>query len=199
MKNLFTKLAATAASSAALSGAIALSANNPAQAITFQFSWQGDAGYSAIGKFSYDETTAPAIISESGPGLTKNLQSLMVSFFDPSNKPLQSFNTVAAGVSESQFFKFNFDTSTQTLFGPLDLGGGMGIIGEQFFQGTIGRSLVLKQDVDQINPSILLDQNSGSIKVSRVPEPASVLGLLALGALGGGSILKKKLADSGKE
>ena len=194
MKNIFTKIWAIAATSAAFSVAIAVGTNNPAQAIGFRFSWQDDANYSAIGSFSYDETIAPTILSESGIGATNFLQSLEVSFFDPSNNLLNNYSTVAGGVSESNFFKFNFDTTTQTLFGPFDVGGGMGVIGEYFLQGTIGSSLSLIQDIDQIEASRLVDRNSGSIQVSQVPEPASVLGLLALGAMGAGSVLKKKPA-----
>ncbi|MFP5270514.1 PEP-CTERM sorting domain-containing protein [Coleofasciculus sp.] len=193
MQNIFKKIAVTAATSAALSMAIA----QQAQAISFNFNWQGDTGYSATGMFSYDETTAPTIISESGAGATNNLQSLMVSFFDPNNNPLQSFNTVTDGASESPFFQFNFDTSTQTLFGNFNVGGGTGVIGEQFLSGEIGSFLELRQDVDQIATSIQLDRNSGEITVSAktsVPEPASVLGVLAFGAMGVGSILKKKQA-----
>lgn len=195
MKNIITKAITFAATSAALSGAIAFNTNNSAQAITLQFNWLGDAGYSARGTFSYDETTAPTIISESGAGPTNYLESLKVSFFDPSNNPLQTFNTVSGGVSESPFFNFNFNTSTKTLFGAFDIAGGTGVVGEQFFQGTIGGRLELREDVDQISTSILLDsQDPGSITVSQVPEPASVLGLLAIGAWGAGSILKKKQA-----
>ncbi|MCP2728488.1 PEP-CTERM sorting domain-containing protein [Limnofasciculus baicalensis] len=194
MKNILSKLAATAVTYAILS----VASTQEAQAISFNFDWQGDGGYSAKGMFSYDETTAPVIISESGPGSTNNLQSLMVSFFDPSNNPLQSFNTVSNGVSESGFLEFNFDTSTQTLFGGFDVGGGQGIIGEQFLNGTVGSFLQLRQDVDQMGPKteIELDRNSGAITVTAksVPEPTSILGLLALGAMGAGSILKKKQA-----
>ncbi len=185
-------MAATAVTSAALSLVMA----QQAQAIAFNFNWQGDSGYSATGMFSYDETTAPTIISESGAGPTNYLQSLMVSFFDPSGNSLQSFNTVTDGVSESPFFQFNFDTSTQTLFGDFNVGGGTGVIGEQFFSGTVGNLLRLRQDVDQMGTSIELDRNSGEITVSakNVPEPASVLGLVALGAMGVGSALKRKKA-----
>ncbi|MEH2326610.1 MAG: PEP-CTERM sorting domain-containing protein [Nostoc sp.] len=192
MKNIFTKIAAIAATSTAFSVAVA-AANNPAQAIELNFNWQGDAGYSAIGSFSYDETTASTIISESGGGATNFLQSLSVSFLDPSNNPLGTYNTVAGGVSQSDFFKFNFDTSTQTLFGPFDIGGGTG--GKSFLQGTVGDSLFLRQYIGQDKPNITLDQNSGSINVSKVPEPASMLGLLAFAALGVGSSLKKKQAS----
>jgi hypothetical protein len=193
MPNIITKIAVTAATSAALSVAIA----QQAQAISFNFDWQGDGGYSATGMFSYDETTAPTIISESGDGATNNLESLMVSFFDPSGNLLQSSSTVTDGVSESGFFQFNFDTSDQTLFGTFNVGGGTGVIGELFFFGEVGTSLELRQDVDQMGQSDLLDQNSGEITVSAktsVPEPASVLGILAFGAMGAGSILKKKQA-----
>jgi hypothetical protein len=194
MKNLLTKLTAIAASTITLSVALA----QQAQAISFNFYWQGNDGYSAKGMFSYDENTAPVIISKNGAGATY-LKSLMVSFFSPGNIPITSpfptYNTVVGGVSQSPFFKFNFDTSTQTLFGAFDVGGGTGVIGEQFLQGTIGSLLQLKQDVNQ-NPSTpptLLDQNSGAITVTeKTPEPTSVLGLLALGGLGVGSVMRKK-------
>ncbi|MEH1816943.1 MAG: PEP-CTERM sorting domain-containing protein [Nostoc sp.] len=191
MKNIFAKITAIAT----LVAAIAAGANNPAQAIELNFNWQGDAGYSATGSFSYDETTAPTIISELGSGATNFLQSLNVSFLDPSKNLLGTYNTVSGGVSESNFFAFNFNTSTQTLFGPFDVAGGTGVIGEYFFQGTVGDSLQLRQDVDQQGTSTTLDQNSGSIQVSKVPEPASILGLLAFAGLGVASTFKKKQAS----
>ncbi|MFN6497219.1 MAG: PEP-CTERM sorting domain-containing protein [Nostoc sp. DedQUE01] len=195
MKNIFAKMAMIAATSTVVSVAIAAGANNPAQAIDFKFNWLGDAGYSAIGSFSYDETTAPTIITESGSGATNFLQSLNVSFLDPSQNVLGTYNTVSGGVSQSSFFAFNFDTSSETLFGLLNIGGGTGVIGEYFFSGTVGNSLQLRQDVNQQGTSITLDQNSGSIQVSKVPEPASILALLAFGMLGVGSTLKKKQAS----
>ncbi|MEH2283297.1 MAG: PEP-CTERM sorting domain-containing protein [Nostoc sp.] len=191
MKNIFAQITAIAATSIA----IAASANNPAQAVDFNFNWQGNAGYSATGSFSYDETTAPTIISEAGSGATNFLQSLNVSFLDASKNLLGTYNTVSGGVSQSSFFAFNFDTSTQTLFGPFDVAGGTGVIGEYFFQGTVGDSLALRQDVDQQGTSTTLDQNSGSIQVSKVPEPASLLGLLAFAGLGVASTFKKKQAS----
>jgi hypothetical protein len=190
MNHLLTKLTATVASSLAFSMILA----NSAQAITLNFNWQGNAGYSATGVFGYDENTAPAIISESGAGPTNTLEFLTVSFFDPANNPLQSFNTVNSGVSQSPFFNFNFNTATQTLFGAFDVGGGTGVIGEQFLQGTIGGLLELKQDVNQIGTSIVLDsQNPGVVTVTQqTPEATSSLGLLALGVLGITSSLIKK-------
>lgn len=193
MKNIFTKIATISATIAATL-TIAAGINNPAQAVDFTFNWQGNADYTAKGSFSYDETIAPTIISESGAGATNFLQSLNVSFFNPSNDLLGTYNTVAGGVSQSSFFNFNFDTSTNTLFGSFNVGGGTGVIGEYFFQGTVGSSLNLRQDVDQQGTSTLLDTNSGLIQVSSasVPEPTTILGLVAFSALGVGSTLKKK-------
>ncbi|GET41409.1 PEP-CTERM sorting domain-containing protein [Microseira wollei] len=108
--------------------------------------------------------------------------------------PLGTYNTVTGGVSDSQFFKFNFDTSNKSLFGNFDVAGGQFIDGELFRQGTIGSKLELRQTANQGTTNILVDQNSGAITVTQVPEPASVLGLLAFGALGATLKGKKKLA-----
>ncbi|WP_375499247.1 PEP-CTERM sorting domain-containing protein [uncultured Nostoc sp.] len=54
--------------------------------------------------------------------------------------------------------------------------------------------MFLHQDVDKQQTSITLAQNSGSIQVSKVPEPASMLSLVAFATLGVGSSLKKKQA-----
>jgi len=189
MPNLLTKLSAATVLAATLSSGIV----PKAEAITFNFHWEGDAGYTMQGEFGYDETTAPIIISESGAGPTNVLDFLTVSFFDPSGNLTQSFNTVTGGISQSSFFAFNFNTTTHTLFGNFNVGGGTGVIGEQFFTGTIGGLLELRQDVDQVNASNLLDsQNPGEITVKKTPEPSSMLGLLALGALGAGSMVNRK-------
>lgn len=157
---------------------------HPAQAITFAFNWVGDGGYSTEGLFRYDASIANGVISESGAGPTHGLQSLSVSFFNPAHTLLESFNTVSGGVSSSAFFQFNFDTSTLNLTGPLNVGGGTGVIGEKFFNGTIGGLLRLRQDIDQQGNSFEIDrQNIGVVTVIEVPEAGvsvaswSVLGL----------------------
>jgi len=156
----------------------------PASAITFDFRWAGAGGYSVQGIFSYDENLAPAIIAEAGAGPTAYLESLSVAFFDPSNHPTQSFNTVVAGISGSSFFQFNFDTTTRSLFGPINIGGGTGVIGEQFFTGTLGDLLRLRQDIDQIGQSFELDrQEVGTIEITEVPEASTSAALFAGGAL----------------
>jgi hypothetical protein len=190
MKNPFGKIAIATA----LSTILPLTIVHPAQAISFNFNWQGDFnGYTVKGTFGYDETTAPTIITESGAGATNTLDFLTVSFFDPSNNPLESFNTVAGGVSNSAFFAFNFDTSTQTLFGNFNVGGGTSTDRTQLF-GTIGDVLRLLE-IGSFDGLFLDLQYPGVVTVTeKVPEPSSILGVLALGVIGAGSLLKKKQA-----
>lgn len=114
MKNSLTKVTAFAAAATSVVATI-LAAANPAQAIDLNFNWKGVNGYSATGEFSYDETKAPELISESGAGATNFLQSFSVSFFDPNNNLLESGSSVVNGVSSDSFFRFNFDTKTQQI------------------------------------------------------------------------------------
>ena len=180
----------------ALSGDLA----QKAQAVTFNFNWQGDLGYSVQGTFSYDAGTAPAILSESGAGPTSNLQSLSVAFFDPANIPLQSFTTVVGGVSGSPYFAFNFDTTSSALIGSLNIGGGTGVIGEQFFSGTLGSLLRLRQDIDQQGASFEIDrQNAGVVSVTPIPEPAPLPGALALAGVALAALARRRVQSPGRD
>lgn len=159
----------------------------PAQAITFNFGWNGDAGYSATGSFSYDEKTAPPTFSESGPGVTQVLQSLNVSFFDPSKKFISVYDNVVDGISTANYFKFNFNTVTQEIFGLIDLGGE--VPGDTYLKGTVNTNLSLFQ-VPQSGSDVIVDSNSGTLVVEAVPESSSILSLLFFGAVGIASKLK---------
>ncbi|MDJ0574569.1 MAG: PEP-CTERM sorting domain-containing protein [Xenococcaceae cyanobacterium MO_234.B1] len=156
-----------------------------AQAIVLNFDWQGDGGYSANGKFSFDETTAPAIFSEFGLGPTKVLDSLTVSFFDPSDTLLGTYDNVVGGISIDPFLNFSFDTTTQELFGFLDIGEGTGALDPSrfFLYGPVGELLFLLNGQLQ-----LIDTNSGAITVTvqpeSVPEPISLIGLGLIGLAG---------------
>lgn len=189
MKNILAKVTTAAATTTALSVAIAVGANQPAIAITFNFSWKGDAGYSALGSFSYDENTAPSIISESGIGVTQYLESLSVSFFDPSNNLLETGTSISKGISNNSFLAFNFDTVTQKFVGAIDVDTG----GDTAFFFLANDS----NGVDVVPPGttltlwqvqnegiVALDSSTNPIKVSQVPEPGSIFGLVAFGALG---------------
>jgi hypothetical protein len=161
------------------------STSSHAALVSYNFTWAGDGGSSLRGQFSFDASTAPAIISESGAGPTNHLQSLSVSFFGPASTPLQSFGTVVNGVSNSSFFAFNFDTTTEQLFGSFNVGGGSVAAGVQFFNGTGGGLLRLRENIDTVGNSNELDRSDpGRIVVTaaaQVPEPGTLA--LCLGAL----------------
>lgn len=185
MKNLLSTLTLTIGTALA----IAFTAVAPAQAITYDFSWSGNGNYSAKGSFSFDENIAPTSFSESGPGTTNFLQSLNISFFDPTNNFISAYDNVVNGISTANYFKFNFDTNTQEIFGLIDFGGE--VAGDTYLKGTVNSDFSLFQ-VPQSGADFSIDGNSGSLLVQAVPESSSILGFLALGMLGVTSQIKRK-------
>lgn len=195
MKNLLTKLTATAAATITLSVAA-----QQAQAISFNFNWQGDTGYSARGVFSYNENTAPNIISEIGVGPTTSLQFLSLSVFNPANNLLDSGSSVVNGISNNNFLRFQFNTLTETL-SVLDTNTAASGNNPYYFISnavdpsstpvTPGSTTFNLFAFSSTSSATFLGSAS-SIQVSIVPEPSSILSLLALGGLGAGSILTKK-------
>ncbi len=166
MKKLLLKLILTLGTVITLT----LMGISASQAATFNFAWSGSGSYLAKGSFSYNERTAPAIFSENGPGKTHVLQSLKISFFDPFNNVIASYNNVVNGISNTNYFKFNFNTVTQEIFGSIDLGGE--VAGETYLSGTVNHNLSLFQ-VPQSDSDFRLDTNSGDIVVKIVPEPST--------------------------
>jgi hypothetical protein len=196
MNNLLTKLTLTAVTTTALSGVLTLSVSNPAQALTFNYSFQTDTGYTGKGQFSYDGN--PAIISESGPGPTNFLQFLSLSVFSPANNLLDSGNSVVNGISNDSFLLFQFDALTKTL-DILDTNtAASGNDPYYFISNAVDPNYIFvgagNTDFNLFafsSPSSATFLGSASsIQVYSVPEPTSVLGLVALGVLGVGSILK---------
>ncbi len=92
-------------------------------AVTIDFQWLGNQGYTAKGSFSYDEKTAPTIFSEKGSGKTQVLENFQVSFYDNSGQEIAKYDNVSQGVSSANYFPFNFNTKTGQVFGSIDLGG----------------------------------------------------------------------------
>lgn len=137
-----------------------------AQAITHKLEWHGNDGYFAEVLFSYDEKTSPETLSEFGRGATDVLDSLTVTFFAPSGTPIATYNNVFKGVSEQDYFSFNFDTTTQKLFGLLDIGAYKVVPGNVFLKGNVEQNLALLQ-FDQLGAEVTIDSNPGSIIVSQ--------------------------------
>lgn len=112
-----------------------------ARAVTIEFSWSGDNGYTARGSFRYDGKTAPAVIHEEGSGRTKVIEKLGISFLDRRGKEIARYDNVIGGVSDAKYFRFNFDTRTGEIFGSIDLGGESA--GEIYLKGIVNDNLAL--------------------------------------------------------
>ncbi|MEG3439616.1 hypothetical protein V0288_20985 [Pannus brasiliensis CCIBt3594] len=124
-----------------LSLSIGITPIAPALAVTIEFSWSGNNGYTARGSFRYDEKTAPALIHEEGAGRTKVIEKLEISFLDPRGKEIARYDNVFGGVSDANYFRFNFDTRTGEIFGSIDLGGESA--GETYLKGIVKENLAL--------------------------------------------------------
>ncbi|MDZ8064669.1 MAG: PEP-CTERM sorting domain-containing protein [Nostoc sp. DedQUE08] len=195
MTHLFTKTAISLVTTTTLALAIAITTNNLAHAAEFNFNWKGDTGYSAKGSFNYDTTTAPSVISEAGLGTTKNLQSLSISFFDPLSNLINSFTPVLSGISNYGFLRFNFDSTTEQIFGPFDVGkddefpgdtwlnNNLALIDEGFSDEVLTKEFGFNNR-DAAGTKQILDLSNNSVQVSKVPEGSIIIGLLAVCSLG---------------
>jgi hypothetical protein len=124
-----------------LSLAVGIAGIAPAGARTLDFRWSGGAGYTASGSVEYDEMKAPAVIDENGPGKTKILDRLSITFRDPSGREIARYDDVMNGVAKTEYFQFHFDTRTGELFGAIDLGGESA--GEFYLKGIVNDNLSL--------------------------------------------------------
>ncbi|MBD2506675.1 PEP-CTERM sorting domain-containing protein [Nostoc muscorum FACHB-395] len=207
MTNLFAKTAIGMVTTTALALAIAITTHNLANAAEFNFNWKGDTGYSAQGSFNYDTTTAPNVISEAGLGATNNLQSLSISFFDPFSTLINSFTPVVNSVSNYSFLRFNFDNTTQQIFGPFDVGKDDELPGDTWLNNNLalidegfGDEVLAKEfgfnNRDAAGTKQILDLSNNSVQVSKVPEGSIIIGLLAVWSLG--FTLKEKFNPKSK-
>ncbi|MEH2229215.1 MAG: PEP-CTERM sorting domain-containing protein [Nostoc sp.] len=195
MTHLFAKTAMRMVATTTLALAIAITTNNLAHAAEFNFNWKGNTGYSAKGSFNYDTTSAPSIISETGLGATKNLQSLSISFFDPLSNLINSFTPVLGGVSYYGFLRFNFDSTKEQIFGPFDVGkddefpgdtwlnNNLALIDEGFSDEVLAKEFGFNNR-DAAGTKQILDLSNNSVQVSKVPEGSIIIGLLAVCSLG---------------
>ena len=130
-----------------------------AEASTQSFQWTGKTGYSAQGQFSYDETKALGTISEQGAGKTNTVESLIITFYNPSGEPMNTYHNVLNGMSEGNYFEFHYDLVNQKLLGSIDLGGEFA--GEMYLKGTVDEELSLIK-VEQPGIDRIIDKNAGS-------------------------------------
>jgi len=199
MRIFLTKAAALTATTTSILATISV-AMNPAQAVNLNLSWKGDNGYSATGSFSYDETTAPEVISESGAGQTKFLQSLEISFFDPAQNLLETGSAIVDGVSNDRYLRFDFNTQSQNISVlDADVGG----TSYNYFLTNLRTpsGQVVEPGVTTFNlfyrpngTPILDSSSSVQVTSASVPEPMTTVGTLVAGGLGI-AFRRKKVAE----
>jgi hypothetical protein len=128
-----------------------------AEAITMNFQWIGEKGYSAKVVFSYDEQVNSDKIIEENKGKAKIIKDLTVSFYNPAGQSLGSYDNIKQGVSQFPYFNFNFDPQKQQVTGLIDLGGDSS--GEIYLKGIVEENLKLFK-IDQSGKETIYDQKA---------------------------------------
>lgn len=151
---------------------------SPAQAMTVNFSWQGNQEYSATGSFTYHAPNTATIISEKGKGETQYIENLTVSFFDKFHQPIATYNNVINGVATAEYFVFNFNPNTQEIVDFIDIGGEFPQ--DIYLKGIVNIDLSLIQ-INDSGSEVTVDRNSGAIATT--PQlPWAVEGIRNLNA-----------------
>jgi autotransporter-associated beta strand protein len=169
-----------------------LSFVSPVVAVTRTFFWSGTGGYTASGTFSYTPSAAVGgVISAtgsaaSGGGVNNGLDSLNVSFSDPSQTLLGSYTNATGGAVTYSDLMFSFDTQASQFVKDFQLGGSYSLNG----QATAPPAPFSELD----GPSGFLDDTSGTSGLTLTGSAASNLVPFTLSGssiqiAGGGSIV----------
>ena len=113
----------------------------PATAISQKLEFDTPAGYKVEATFSYQETEHQPIIRERGQGKTQTLDSMRVSFYQPSGELIETYDNIVDGEVTGNYFEFNYDPATKQILGNIDLGGESA--GEMYLKGSVERDLSL--------------------------------------------------------
>ncbi len=113
----------------------------PATAITQKLQLYSTTGHIIKTTFSYDQTPDLTPIKEQGTGKTQILDTLTISFYQPSGELIATYNNIVNGVVTGNYLEFNFDPATKKLLGNLDLGGELA--GEMYLKGNVEEGLSL--------------------------------------------------------
>ena len=129
---------------------------SPANAITQSIKLTSVHGYTVETTFSYDNINqVSTMIKEEGFGKTHVLDSMKVSFYEPSGELISSYENIVDGIAQGKYFEFNFDPVNQKLLGNIDLGGE--IAGEMYLKGEAKQKLSLVK-VEAIGVEKVIDQ-----------------------------------------
>lgn len=114
---------------------------SPAIATTQEIQLNSLEGYVVKTTFSYDKEQGSAMIKEQGVGKTNAIDWMKVSFYNPSGELIATYDNIVDGVSQGNYFEFNFEPATQQLSGNIDLGGEFA--GEMYLKGEVEQGLSL--------------------------------------------------------
>lgn len=143
------------------------------------FKWTGEGGYTAEGYVNYDNTMPLVSAYGLGDVSAGGIQSLSVSFFNPSHNLLYSVMDISNGISIYDFLNFTFDTSHFQIIG--DLTNGRFNLGLDSVTGNFHVSGSIGADSNILNfNSDLIDIIQNNTQFSVIPEP-STLALFSLG------------------
>ena len=120
----------------------ALSLVPAAGATTQELQLKSQKGYVVRTLFSYDSQTSEAI-AEHGAGKSQAVDSLKVSFYEPTGKAIASYDNIVDGMVRGEYIEFNYDPATKQLQGVIDLGGES--TGEMYLKGQADGELSLIQ------------------------------------------------------
>ena len=121
--------------------AINLSVIFPAMAISQKLEFDTTAGYKVEATFSYQETEHQPIIRERGKGKTQAIDSMRVSFYQPSGELIETYDNIVDGEVTGNYFEFNYDPATKQILDNIDLGGESA--GEMYLKGSVDGDLSL--------------------------------------------------------
>jgi hypothetical protein len=111
----------------------------PATVITQEMQLYSTTGHIIKTIFSYDETQAVTLIKERGTGKTQTLDTLKISFYQPSGELIATYDNIINGIATDNYLEFNFDPVTKKLLGNIDLGGE--VAGEIYLKGKVEEGL----------------------------------------------------------
>ncbi|WP_235622380.1 PEP-CTERM sorting domain-containing protein [Nostoc sp. PCC 7524] len=204
MKNICNQFTAKVAVFAVTSMATLINVSS-ANAASFELNWTGNNGYSAQGKFSFDDSLLGSVVTKD------NLDKFSISFFNPTGNLLRTFDYSFPNPSSS--FNFNFNPATNTVLqtGNFDTPTGFDL-GDDFNTSLTGPFFYTFADPTQgldvttiylndgLSTEVCIANGNcgydfgGRLTATKVPEPGVILGFLGVAALGG--FLKKKPASA---